>query len=532
MVSGFYDVSVRSLFLNHVRPSSCTLGPFMFAHRLSSPITLALFLIIFLNCIESRCFGVHKVQPNVLMIFIDDLRPSLGCYNDAIAKTPNIDQLAASSRVFQRAFCHQAVCGPSLTSILTGLLPDHTGVWHNRNLFRSTLPDLVTLPQWFKNHGYHTQSMGKVFSGDERELDPTSWSVPEIIKEKAWRNYAQPKPTGDGKGEATEQADVADNGYPDGQLTELAVKTLEEFKKSNKPFFLAIGFFKPHLPFNTPKKYWDVYDPTQFSTDTKERPSAASEYAFPDHLELAGYRNIPKDEKLSAAQRTHLRHGYYSCVSYVDAQVGKVLEGLKFAGLDQNTIVVLLGDHGYSLGEADHWCKDTNFENDTRVPLIIRVPGIKPGPSRALIEYVDIYPTLSELAKLSSPGNLDGKSFEAVLDDPLATHREVVLSQFSRPFRAGNPEIMGYSLRTDSHRYTRWINWQSKEVLEEELYDYTSPSSVSQHGSFAVEIANVVKSQDYNKLRSELREKLDETLSTRVKPVMLPAREKSLRKKS
>jgi iduronate 2-sulfatase len=215
----------------------------------------------------------------------------------------------------------------------------------------------------------------------------------------------------------------------------------------------------------------------------------------------------------------------------VDAQVGKVLEGLRAAGLDQSTIVVLLGDHGFSLGEADHWCKDTNFENDTRVPLMIRVPGIKPGPSSALIEYVDIYPTLSQLANLSSPVGLDGKSFTAVLDDPLASHRDMVLSQFSRPFRAGNPEIMGYSLRTDTHRYTRWINWQAKEVLSEELYDYTSPASVIQQGSFAVEIANVAQSTDYDELRSELRGKLDETLSKRIKPITLPDSEKSSRKK-
>lgn len=470
-------------------------------------------------------------RPNVLMIVIDDLRPSLGCYNDPIAKTPNMDRLASTSRVFQRAYCHQAVCGPSRTSILTGLLPDHTGVWHNRNLFRSTLPDLVTLPQCFKNHGYHAQSLGKVFSGDERELDPVSWSAPELLKEKGWRNYAQPKPAGDGKGEATERADVADNSYPDGLLAELAVRTLQEFKKNDRPFFLAVGFFKPHLPFNAPKKYWDMYDPRQFRADANKRPSNAPDYAFPDHLELAGYRNIPKDEKVSAEQSAHLRHGYYSCVSYVDAQVGKVLEGLRAAGLDQSTIVVLLGDHGFSLGEADHWCKDTNFENDTRVPLMIRVPGIKPGPSSALIEYVDIYPTLSQLANLSSPVGLDGKSFTAVLDDPLASHRDMVLSQFSRPFRAGNPEIMGYSLRTDTHRYTRWINWQAKEVLSEELYDYTSPASVIQQGSFAVEIANVAQSTDYDELRSELRGKLDETLSKRIKPITLPDSEKSSRKK-
>jgi iduronate 2-sulfatase len=503
----------------------------MFTHFMRNPFGFALSLIFFLNCATGRTFGDETSRPNVLMIFIDDLRPSLGCYNDSIAKTPNIDQLAITSRVFQRAYCHQAVCGPSRTSILTGLLPDHTGVWHNRNLFRSTLPDLVTLPQWFKEHGYHTQSMGKVFSGDERELDPVSWSVPEILKVKGWRNYAQPKPAGDGKGEATEQADVPDNGYPDGQLAELAIKTLQEFKEKDKPFFLAVGFFKPHLPFNAPKKYWDMYDPIHFQADAKERPTNAPDYAYPDHLELAGYRNIPKDEQVSNDQRTLLRHGYYSCVSYVDAQVGKLLDGLKSAGLGQNTIVVLLGDHGYSLGEADHWCKDTNFENDTRVPLIIRVPGGKPGPSSALIEYVDIFPTLSELANLTSPAKLDGKSFAAVLDDPQATHRNVVLSQFSRPFRAGNPEMMGYSLRTDHHRYTRWINWQSKEVLAEELYDYTSSTSVTQHGPFAVEIANVVDSQDYNKLRSELREKLDETLSKRVKPVTLPEIEKSSRKK-
>lgn len=470
-------------------------------------------------------------RPNVLFIMVDDLRTSLGCYGDTLVKSPNIDRLAQSSRLFNRAYCHQSVCGPSRASILTGRLPDNTGVWHNRNLFRTTHPNLVTLPQLFKDSGYHARSLGKIFSGDERELDPVSWSAPEMLKQPGWRNYLD-KGVGDGKGAPFESADVPDDAYPDGQLAQLAIETLAKLKQQSQPFFLAVGFFKPHLPFNAPKKYWDLYDPAAFALDAqRSRTQGAPDFAYPDHLELAGYRGIPDDERVTPEQASQLRHGYYACVSYTDAQIGKLLAALKQQSLDDTTIVVLLGDHGFSLGEADHWCKDTNFELDTHVPLMIRAPGMKPGTTQVLTEYVDLYPTLAELAQLTPPADLDGRSLVPVLKDTAVKGRELVLSQFSRPFKAGNPEIMGYSIRTETQRYTRWIEWTTRKILSEELYDYTVATSVAKKAGFLIERENLASDPVHASKREQLSQQMDELIRIRLKPVKLGETAKKPKKK-
>jgi iduronate 2-sulfatase len=459
---------------------------------------------------------------NVLFIAVDDLRTSLGCYGDPLAKTPNMDRLAKSSRLFSRAYTMQAVCGPSRTAMMTGLLPDRTRVWHNRNLFRDTLPNAVTLPQLFKNNGYYAQALGKVLSGDsqEEEQDPTSWSVPPLLRAPGWSNYLLPEnKIKGGKNAATERADVPDEGYPDGKLAKLAIETLEGLKQKPQPFFLAVGFFRPHLPFTAPKRYWDLFDPAVFQPDAKAgRTKNAPDMAYPDHLELGGYRDIPKDERVSAEQARGLRHGYYASVSYVDAQVGKLLDALRRLELEKNTVVVLWGDHGYSLGEADHWCKDTNFDMDTRVPLMIRSPGMpQPGiATQALVEYVDIYPTLAELAGLPTPRDLDGRSIVPILQDPGRIGRDVALSQFSRPFKPSAPQSMGYSIRTETHRYTRWVEWPTRKIIVEELYDYTSARSAVRQGALLVEQENVAQDPAYAETRDRLRTRLDRMISERM----------------
>lgn len=460
-------------------------------------------------------------KPNILFIAIDDLRTSLGCYGDKLAKSPNIDRLAQTSRLFHGAYTHQAVCGPARTAMLTGRLPDHTRVWHNRNLFRDTLPNAVTLPQLFKNNGYQALSFGKIFSGAKTELDPPSWSAPELLRGEGqgWKNYALPGAKAQGKGAACEAADVPDGGYPDGKLANLAVETLETFKQNNEPFFLAVGFFKPHLPFNAPKKYWDLHDPAAFALKDQTRVKGAPEIAYQTHRELGGYQDMPEDEHVSAEQARTLRRGYYACVSYVDAQVGKVLDTLQRLGLDQNTIVVLWGDHGWSLGEKDRWCKGTNFDRDTRVPLMIRTPGLaKPGaPTEALIEYVDIYPTLAELAGLTPPVDLDGRSIVPILQDPNARGRDVAFSQFIRPWKATGFDSMGYTLRTETRRYTRWVEWPSHKTTAEEFYDYSSKDSATREGAFLIEQENMIADPAYVEPLDRLRAKMDETLSTRIK---------------
>jgi iduronate 2-sulfatase len=474
---------------------------------------------------ESRPSGT---KPNVLFLAVDDLRVSLGCYGDPLARSPQIDRLAGEARMFTRAYTMQAVCGPARTAVMTGRLPDQTRVWHNRNLFRDTHPDTVTLPQLFRQHGYHAQGLGKTFSGDEREEDPASWSVPATLRAEGWKNYALPRSEGGGKQAPCEAADVPDDGYPDGKLAQLAVETLGTLQREAKPFFLAVGFFKPHLPFNAPKKYWDLHDPAKFDLPGEpERVQAAPEIAFHTHRELGGYTGMPRDERVSAEQARMLRHGYYACVSYIDAQVGKVLDALRRLGLDQSTIVVLWGDHGYALGDAGRWCKGTNFELDARVPFLVRVPGMaQPGQvTRSLIEYVDIYPTLAELAGLPAPAYLAGRSFVPILQDPARPGREFALSQFSRPFNAGAPQAMGYTIRTDTHRYTRWVDWPARQSTAEELYDYTAAGSAEPRWTTFVERRNVVEEPAYASLRDALRAKLDQVLRERsiVAPPRTPA---------
>ena len=479
---------------------------------------MRVLLIAILALLSAPSFAAEQ-RPNILFIAVDDLRTSLGCYGDTLVKSPNIDRFAATARRFDHAYTQQAVCGPSRTSLLTGRLPDNTRVWHNRNLFRDTLPNAVTLPQLFKNHGYHTISLGKIFSGDERELDPVSWSEPEILKQKGWKNSALGDSGGEGKGAAWEAADVPDEGYPDGKLARLAVEKLTSLQSGGKPFFLAVGFFKPHLPFNAPKRYWDLYDPAAFAQPEQTRVKGAPEIAYHTHRELGGYRDMPKDEHVDAATTRTLRHGYHACVSYTDAQIGKLLAALDQLGLAQNTIVVLWGDHGWSLGEKDRWCKGTNFERDTRVPLMVRVPGMtKPGvPARALVETVDFYPTLAALAGLKPPADLDGRSFVPVLQDPEARGRDAVLSQFNRPWKADSFTSMGYTLRTETQRYTRWVEWPSRKTITEEFYDYPSKQSATRDGGILIEQENVIADPAHAASLKTLRASMDETLATRIK---------------
>jgi iduronate 2-sulfatase len=464
---------------------------------------------------ESRATGT---KPNVLFIAVDDLRTSLGCYGDPLAKSPNIDRLAQEARMFSRAYTHQAVCGPARTAILTGRLPDHNRSWHNRNLFRDTNPDTVTLPQLFKNSGYHTESMGKVFSGDERELDPVSWSVPEVLRREGWKNYVLPRSDAPGKQAPYEAADVPDEGYSDGKLAAFAVETLGRLKAEGKPFFLAVGFFKPHLPFNAPKKYWDLHAPAKFDLPGEPQGvQGAPTIAYHTHRELGGYTGMPKDERLNAEQTRTLRHGYYACVSYTDAQIGKVLDALKRLGLDQNTIVVLWGDHGWALGDAGRWCKGTNWDLDTRVPLIVRVPGMtQPGvATQAIVEYVDVYPTLAELAGLPTPSYLSGRSLEGLLQNPAGRGRDYALSQFSRPFSAAAPQAMGYTIRTENHRYTRWLEWATRQTVAEELYNYTAAESAAPKWTVFVERKNVIDDPALAPVLGKLRNKMDVVLRER-----------------
>jgi len=421
---------------------------------------------------------------NVLFIAVDDLRNELGCYGVKGVHSPNIDRLAARGTVFDRAYCQQAVCSPSRTSLLTGCRPDTTKVYDLQTHFRQHLPDVTTLPQHFKNHAYFTRSIGKIFHGGLD--DKPSWSQPSpkagrpmysleenkaLVARKtaaaAGKKFATPSARYNATaGPAYECADVPDNTYSDGAIADAAVEMLREVK--DKPFFLAVGFLKPHLPFVAPKKYWDLYRRDEIPRAANPfAPKDAPRFTLADWGELRAYEGMPKAGALTEEQARTLKHGYYACVSYMDAQVGRVLEELDRLGLRENTVIVLWGDHGWKLGEHGAWCKHSNVENDTRAPLICSAPGQK-APGRrtpGLVEFVDIYPSLCELAGLPLPSHLEGTSFAPLLDAPQRSWKKAAFSQYPRG------KVMGYSLRTDRYRFTRWLNQDGSETARE-LYDH------------------------------------------------------------
>ena len=430
---------------------------------------------------------------NVLFIAIDDLRPALGCYDDEIALTPNIDALAARGTTFLRACCQQAVCSPSRLSLMTGRRPDTTRVWDLSTHFRQALPNVVTLPQHFKAHGYHTRSIGKIYhGGGPPSKDPPSWSEPpryDNARAPEVRYATEENLKGHGlKRAATELADVPDDTYIDGIVCNTAIQALTESNRSEKPFFLAVGFRKPHLPFCAPKRYWDLYPRESIPAPaTNSPPEGAPELGLRRWTELEGYTDIPSDGTLTALQTQQLRHGYYACVSYIDAQVGRLLDCLDKQGLRENTLICLWGDHGFHLGEQSLWTKANNYELSTRVPLIVAVPGqAHPGAkSRALVELVDLYPTLTDLCDLPMPSGLEGISFRPLLAQPDRPWKTAAFSQFPRHRTAnrhrGRGDIMGYAVRTEHYRYVEWRDLQSPTIIARELYHHAKDPNESRN---------------------------------------------------
>jgi arylsulfatase A-like enzyme len=417
---------------------------------------------------------------NVLFIAVDDLRPEVNASGSSLIKTPNLDRIAARGTTFDRAYCQQAVCSPSRTSLMTGRRPDATRVWDLETHFRKALPDAVTVAHYFKNYGYHSQAMGKIFHGGFD--DAPSWSVPwETPKAPAYASEAALKMVADpanidkkgrARGPAVEEADVPDDTYTDGKTARLAAKTLGELKQKGQPFFLAVGMAKPHLPFVAPKKYWDLYNPKDIYVPAFQKlPAGAPEFVGHNNSELKSYADIANDGAIDDATARRLRHGYYAAISYMDAQVGLVLDALEKEGLAENTVIVLWGDHGWQLGEHGLWHKHTNFELSARAPLLISMPGQKAAgrKSASLAEFIDIYPTLADVCGLPKPKDVEGVSLRAVLNDADAKVRPVAISQYPRS-DAGK-SLMGYSIRDDRWRLTLWRDRADNSIHSTELYD-------------------------------------------------------------
>jgi iduronate 2-sulfatase len=424
--------------------------------------------------------AAERPRPNVLFIAIDDLRVNLGCYGDPHAITPNLDRLAARGTVFTRAYCQQAVCNPSRQSLLSGRRPDSIRVWDLHTHFRKTAPDVVSLPEHFKLNGYLAQGIGKIYHGFEGMADPQSWSVPEqyeyVPKIDDYQLPENRLPARGQKQRATEFADAPDDDYPDGKVAAAAVAALEQIARERRPFFLAVGIRKPHLPFTAPKKYWDMYESVPLPpVSPVAPPRGGPELALHDSGELRGYVDVPAKGEIPAEVATRLRRGYYAATSFADAQIGRVLDALERHGLRDNTVVVVWGDHGFHLGEHGLWTKNTNYEADTRVPLIIAAPGQRQRgtPTAALVELLDMYPTLIELCGLPPREKLEGTSLVPWLHDPNRRGREGAFSQFHRPWSGrAVPEIMGYTVRTADHRYVEWRRIGTGEVVARELYAY------------------------------------------------------------
>ena len=451
-------------------------------------------------------------RPNVLMIIVDDLKPLTGAYGDPYAVTPAMDALANQGTLFLNAQCQQAVCGASRASALTGLRPDTVHVWDFQSRMRDDLPDLVTLPQYFKQQGYHTASIGKIYDprccDGHSTNDAPSWSQPHTTVDTPhlfWEYFGDPHTkakmtkleaeaiAAGAKGRnaikdhmnympVTEcmETDVPDNFYGDGMRTDRAIELLAEFKDQDQPFFLALGYKKPHLPFVAPKKYWDLYERGKLPLAAyQQMPEGAPAFHFQDSWELrSGYAPIPEGILPQEMQR-EMVHGYYACVSYIDEQIRKVMEALEANGQAENTIIVLWGDHGWHLGDHGMWCKHTNYEQAARVPLIVVDPRIRKPGNRVTqpVEFLDMAPTLAELAGLPALAAFEGMSMAPLLKDPSAGFKPFAVSQFARSHGAPN-NLMGYAFRNERYRLILWIEMDFKggersgPVVATELYDY------------------------------------------------------------
>ncbi len=466
-----------------------------------------------------------RKKPNVLFIVSDDLKPLLGCYGTSWIKSPNIDRLAAKGTTFTANYCQVAFCAPTRFSLLTGLRPDSTGMYLNpdqsQDLLRTRLPEVVTLPQQFKNHGYITHPLHKVFDGRtvDQGHDAASWSVPygpwEMApgEKPAPGGYQDPatktrladalKKGNPTSGPATEACDIPDNAYHDGGVAHTAAKRIREFANKEQPFFLAVGFVKPHLPFIAPKKYWDLYDRAALPLAPFQQLPQGSPHdlAFYSHSgELRAYSDIPKTGLIPEALQRELVHGYAACVSYIDAQVGLLMQTLADCGVADDTIICFWGDHGWHLGEHGHWGKLTNYEDAARAPLIISAPGVAGGRRvTALTEFLDVYPTLCELAGVPIPSHVEGKTLVPLMRGDSDSLHKAALTQMSHG--RGKNGTMGWSIRTPRYRY---IEWRAADFSADkpvfgnhaqatELYDYESDPLERENLAETADRAGLVK---------------------------------------
>lgn len=455
-------------------------------------LSFAIWIVI---CAQIAVAAVPS-QPNVLFIAIDDLNTRLGCYGFDRISSPHIDKLATEGVRFDRAYCQYPSCGPSRTSLLTGLRPQTTGMINNRMAFRALAPDAVTLPQLFKKNGYYVARVGKIFHqrvpldiGESGADDPASWD--EVFnprgrdkdEEDLLTIYTPDLSIADTMGYL--KAEGEDREQTDGKVADEAIRLLEKHKE--EPFFIAAGFYRPHIPYIAPQRYFDKYD-----IDETPLPGLPPDYR--DRVPAAALSSTPVWPNFGTTEleARECVLAYDACVSFVDTQVGRLLDSIDRLGLRDNTIVVLWGDHGYHLGEHGLWRKNSLYEESARAPLIFRVPGINPAQNDCprIVEFVDIYPTLADLAKLVPPKELEGVSLRKLLVDPE--------SGWSRPafIQTLFVDVPGYSIRTDRWRYVEWGSQANKGF---ELYDQISDPK---------EMNNLARSKDHTQVIERLRKQV------------------------
>lgn len=487
----------------------------------------------------------QQKQKNILFIAVDDLKPLINAYGQNQMVTPNFDRLIKSGAMFENAEVQQAVCGPSRASVMTGTYPDRTKVWDLQTDFRESSPTLISMPEYLISQGYTTTAVGKIYhkGSSSPGHDGKSWSIPHTLPENFDSKYGVPsfsfyqdpvtkaeharlmkeaedqgKKPGQQRNYAfkklkpsTECVDVSDEAYQDGIYTEKAIKLLNKLSKENNPFFLGVGFQKPHLPFVAPKKYWDLYKRENIKVAPNQSLiDGTPEFAYHTSGELHAFTDIEKESRIgipiNEEKQKELIHGYMACISYIDAQLGKILDELDKLKLTENTIIALWGDHGYHLGDHTLWNKHSNFEQATRIPFIFSGPGISKGKKITTpVELIDLFPTLFELVNVKQSNQTDGKSLVPLLDDDTRTNIKVdfALSQYPRK----NGKLMGYSIRTEQYRYTEW---HGNDYCAATPYDIANIEAVELYDlkNDPLENKNFASDKDKQKIVRELQLKL------------------------
>jgi len=486
---------------------------------------------------------INGKKKNILFIAIDDLKPLLSNYGESQMKTPNFDRLAEMGMTFTNAHVQYAVCGASRASVMTGTNPDTNKVWDLHTDFRESNPDLVSMPEHLINQGYESTGTGKIYHIPSAAAghDGKTWSIPHVMptnfdaaygepamnfyqnpetKKKMAKLVAEAEAKGLKRGKirkyvfnrlkpSTESANVSDEAYNDGLFTQTALKQLETLENGNKPWFLAVGYQKPHLPFVAPKKYWDLYDRDKIDlAPFQQLADGTPKLAYHSFGEIRAFSDIDSNlkigDKVPEAKQRELIHGYMACISYIDAQIGKLLDDLERRSILDNTLIVLWGDHGFHLGDHTEWCKHSNFEQATRIPFMFVGPGVaKNQKSSHPVNLVDLFPTIFDLAGVQQHPQTDGKSLVNLLDANPSTNIEMdyAYHQYKRGSR------MGYSIRTDRYRYTEWHgdnyrsykNYKGENIVGRELYDYKNDP---------LETKNFVKDASYKTVVNDLKSKL------------------------